>query len=507
MRSGGGVSTLTNNGPMAGIGAGMGSGDGAGMGSSLSNISSGPTGLSGSGANSGGNKKDNNAALKKAQTVPIFLKKTYKMIDTCDPSIASWTPDGEMFVVKDPDLFASQIIPQYFDHNKFSSFARQLNFYGFRKMQSKPIRNADFNVDTAKHVTFYNEKFKRGRCDLLVEIQRTTRGGGASHTTNEDQVRQITDLKKQVATLQTKVDSLNKNFDDRVRRLELDMLSKMEQIMLAMQQQHQQQHSHAQILDSISHIANLNAGGTGTGAASGAAGGIAGNAASVNHPNPAAATQVAQLQQAIAAAAQAQAAAGKVPTPISSNSTIQVNNGAGGGGRPRGDSIVDLSNPKWNPLPYEPHKNNNTNDTSNNKKQQSQPTLPPHPKQKIPASLPPHPKQKQAPMSGSNGPIPASGFPNGLNAPPQRFDSLRGISLGISRGFSVESAASSVLLNNLWDMLGDDTAAANKAMAAAAPSGGTPMELDLGGSNKLRHGTQQNSSTGSLSSVSSGEED
>ena len=35
-----------------------------------------------------------------------------------------------MFVVKDPDTFASQIIPQYFDHNKFSSFARQLNFYG-----------------------------------------------------------------------------------------------------------------------------------------------------------------------------------------------------------------------------------------------------------------------------------------------------------------------------------------------------------------------------------------
>lgn len=40
------------------------------------------------------------------------------------------TDDGEMFVVKDPDLFASEVIPQYFDHNKFSSFARQLNFYG-----------------------------------------------------------------------------------------------------------------------------------------------------------------------------------------------------------------------------------------------------------------------------------------------------------------------------------------------------------------------------------------
>lgn len=85
-----------------------------------------------------------------------------------------------MFVVKDPDTFAALVIPQYFDHDKFSSFARQLNFYGFRKMQSKPIRNSDYDAGTAKHVTFFNENFKRGRCDLLKKIQRSTRGGGAN---------------------------------------------------------------------------------------------------------------------------------------------------------------------------------------------------------------------------------------------------------------------------------------------------------------------------------------
>lgn len=37
-----------------------------------------------------------------SSSIPIFLKKTYRMIETCDPSICSWTEDGEMFVVKNP---------------------------------------------------------------------------------------------------------------------------------------------------------------------------------------------------------------------------------------------------------------------------------------------------------------------------------------------------------------------------------------------------------------------
>lgn len=130
-----------------------------------------------------------------------------------------------MFVVKDPDLFASSIIPQYFDHNKFSSFARQLNFYGFRKMQSKPIRNSDFDSNTAKHVTFYNENFKRGRCDLLKKITRSTRGGG--NNSAQDQQREVQQLKEQVATLENKVADMTQGFEERMRRLELDMLGRV----------------------------------------------------------------------------------------------------------------------------------------------------------------------------------------------------------------------------------------------------------------------------------------
>ena len=58
------------------------------------------------------------------------------MIDTCDEDICSWSDDGETFVVKNPTKFEKDIIPQFFKHNKFSSFVRQLNFYAFRKIKT-----------------------------------------------------------------------------------------------------------------------------------------------------------------------------------------------------------------------------------------------------------------------------------------------------------------------------------------------------------------------------------
>ena len=37
---------------------------------------------------------------KKVRKIPIFLKKMYHMIETCDPTICGWTDGGEMLVVK-----------------------------------------------------------------------------------------------------------------------------------------------------------------------------------------------------------------------------------------------------------------------------------------------------------------------------------------------------------------------------------------------------------------------
>ena len=73
---------------------------------------------------------------------PLFLKKTFNMINACRSDVACWSKDGETFLVKEAKIFADEVIPKFFKHNNFSSFVRQLNFYGFRKVKSESLNSA-----------------------------------------------------------------------------------------------------------------------------------------------------------------------------------------------------------------------------------------------------------------------------------------------------------------------------------------------------------------------------
>mmetsp|Transcript_13037 Transcript_13037/g.28561 ORF Transcript_13037/g.28561 Transcript_13037/m.28561 type:complete len:511 (+) Transcript_13037:144-1676(+) len=379
MRSGGNVSTLSNNAasvPSSNLGPPNG-------------LTEEPQIVTLAEADDVGEKVVQTSKCKGATTIPIFLKKTYKMIDTCDPTIASWTEEGDMFVVKDPDVFATQVIPQYFDHNKFSSFARQLNFYGFRKMQSKPIRNSDFDAGTAKHVTFFNENFKRGRCDLLKKIQRSTRGSGGG--TGQDQAREIQNLRDQVVTLENKIQDMQNSSEERFRRLELDMLARIEQVMMAMQQQQQAQ---LRLQSATSVGQNSVNSGNNSGMASNNGGGL---------------RQQSQGWESLQA-------------PLPRNTSMATNN----------------TQQNSNSFPQMPQRQSmqQVNSTGSNP-----------PSSVGGPTLPPHPKQKQFPMPGSMNPPNA---PDRLNSLRGISALSRGIS-GLPRGTSVESSASAVLMRNSWE--------------------------------------------------------
>ncbi|KAF1329329.1 Hsftype dnabinding, partial [Globisporangium splendens] len=151
----------------------------------------------------------NSNMLGNAASAPVFLQKTYDMIESSPANVACWSEDGHSFIIKLPREFAKTMLPRYFKHNNFSSFVRQLNFYGFRKHKKDEIVISNVNDETKNWWEFYHEKFVRGKEELMAQIRRKTYSEPMSPEREE-----VETLKQSVESLQGQVAELMGQLSD-----------------------------------------------------------------------------------------------------------------------------------------------------------------------------------------------------------------------------------------------------------------------------------------------------
>ncbi|KAH9303482.1 hypothetical protein KI387_043844 [Taxus chinensis] len=147
-----------------------------------------------------------------------FLTKTYEIVD--DPStdfVVSWSAGNNSFLVKDPHYFSLNLLPRYFKHCNIYSFVRQLNTYGFRK------------VDPDKW-EFAHESFLRGQKQLLKSIRRrrSSHQGNAGTSSHGLGVEYDFDgefdegaIVVEIAQLKKEQENIDREMEDMKRRLEL----------------------------------------------------------------------------------------------------------------------------------------------------------------------------------------------------------------------------------------------------------------------------------------------
>lgn len=115
------------------------------------------------------------------KTRPAFVMKIWSMVnDPANNDYIRWSEDGQSFKVVHREEFMKKVLPKYFKHNNFASFVRQLNMYGWHKVQDISSGSMKEDRGPEEMLQFKNPYFIRGREDLLDKIIRNKAGSQES---------------------------------------------------------------------------------------------------------------------------------------------------------------------------------------------------------------------------------------------------------------------------------------------------------------------------------------
>jgi len=122
------------------------------------------------------------SSISKGGVIAPFPYKLFDLlehIDTVEPELShiiSWLPHGRSFLVHKPNEFMKLVLPKFFNQ-KYASFQRQLNLYGFSRITR----------DCADRNSYYHECFLRGKrflCQGIIRIK--INGAGARRPSNPE---------------------------------------------------------------------------------------------------------------------------------------------------------------------------------------------------------------------------------------------------------------------------------------------------------------------------------
>ena len=95
-------------------------------------------------------------AATTAEEVPItFPQKLMSVLDNDElQDIITWLPHGRAFIILQKKKFASDVMPVYFKHSKFTSFTRKLNRWGFTRVPRGPETGSYYHKVSVSINTF-----------------------------------------------------------------------------------------------------------------------------------------------------------------------------------------------------------------------------------------------------------------------------------------------------------------------------------------------------------------